>query len=103
MSLAFVLGEGSTFLLTIAIMSMILVDNVERRRAIERVDMLVFLENTWPVWWIFIVVVVLRLFHSACEHDEEFQLSADTAQLGIGRLNSWGKRPHTSLPGGHAA
>ena len=65
--------------------------------------MLVFLENTWPLWWIFMVVVVLRSFGAASRHDEEFDSSADTAQLGGGCPNSWHKRSHTSLPGGHVA
>lgn len=66
--------------------------------------MLVFLENTWPLWWVLLVVVVLRLFRSASEHDEAFESSADSAELSVGRPDTWRQYPHNNvITGGHVA
>jgi hypothetical protein len=66
--------------------------------------MLVFVENTWPLWWILLVVVVLRSLRAASEHDEEFEWAADTAELLVGRRGAWRQYPHNNLiSGGHVA
>lgn len=66
--------------------------------------MLIFLENTLPLWWILLVVVVLRFFRSASAHDEEFESSADSAELLVGRLDPWRQYSHNGIfSGGHVA
>lgn len=66
--------------------------------------MLVFLGNTLPLWWILLVVVVLRSFRSASEHDQEFESSADSAELSVGRLDPWRQYSQKGIfSGGHVA